>query len=95
MVILRAGNSEVSWRAVGPACRDFAARRDLSARNQPESACHFPHHVAQVRLAAKVLSGGKDLQNAVLSGRKDLQNAVLSGRKDLQNAVLSGRKDLL
>ena len=45
-----------------------------------------------VRLAAKVLSGRKDLQSTVLSGRKDLQNTVLSGRKDLQNTVLSGRK---
>ena len=40
-----------------------------------------------VRLAAKVLSGRKDLQNTVLSGRKDLQNTVLSGRKSQRTSL--------
>ena len=40
-----------------------------------------------VRLAAKVLSGRKDLQSTVLSGRKDLQSTVLSGRKSQRTSL--------
>ena len=44
-----------------------------------------------VRLAAKVLSGRKDLPNTVLSGRKDLPNTVLSGRWFTQDFLYRAR----